>query len=152
MNIHYLMFIDGEGDVVVMRPAKGTNPEEDSRDENGLLIKYYYYPIDNRGEWLSTHYWDYDAGVFISRDPCPNKYARWVGKEWVWDASSLLEDVRVERTNLLWLSDWTQHADSPLTDSKKAEWAAYRTELRDFPSTVGNISSLEDVTWPTKPS
>ncbi len=28
-------------------------------------------------------------------------------------------------------SDWTQGADSPLSDEKKAEWAAYRQQWRD---------------------
>jgi len=41
--------------------------------------------------------------------------------------------MRSKRDGLLSGSDWTQLADSPLTDSKKQEWATYRQALRDFP-------------------
>ena len=56
-----------------------------------------------------------------------------------------LEVVRPMRDDLLAASDWTQTADSPLTDEKKAEWATYRQTLRDLPST-------DPIVWPTEPS
>ncbi len=56
-----------------------------------------------------------------------------------------LDYVRAQRTLLLSESDWTQVADSPLSDSKKAEWATYRQALRDLPST-------NPIVWPTEPS
>jgi hypothetical protein len=45
-------------------------------------------------------------------------------------------------------------ADSPLTDEKKAEWAAYRTLLRDLPAAqTDDPYDPENFTgWPTKPS
>ena len=46
----------------------------------------------------------------------------------------LTDRMRQERDALLTQSDWTQMPDSPLTDSKKQEWATYRQALRDFPS------------------
>ena len=46
----------------------------------------------------------------------------------------LLNRMRQERDILLTQSDWTQMPDSPLSDSKKQEWATYRQALRDFPS------------------
>jgi|TARA_E500000305_G_C3882242_1_gene170301 hypothetical protein len=46
-----------------------------------------------------------------------------------------VDTMRNHRDMLLAESDWTQYADSPLSDSKKAEWAVYRQALRDFPST-----------------
>ena len=39
---------------------------------------------------------------------------------------------RTVRNELLQASDWTQMPDSPLPNSKKAEWATYRQKLRDF--------------------
>jgi len=42
-------------------------------------------------------------------------------------------EMRFERNLLLAKSDWTQTADDPT--GKAAEWAAYRQQLRDFPST-----------------
>ena len=54
-------------------------------------------------------------------------------------------------------SDWTQAADSPLSDSKKAEWKTYRQALRDLPSKITpkflpNSPRLDESDFPTKPS
>lgn len=46
----------------------------------------------------------------------------------------LINMMRANRDQLLMNSDWTQMADSPLSDSKKQEWATYRQQLRDFPA------------------
>ena len=68
------------------------------------------------------------------------------------DNSLLLEWVRTERNDLLIESDWTQVADSPLSDSKKAEWATYRQSLRDLPANNANVTNIDDVTFPTAPT
>lgn len=51
----------------------------------------------------------------------------------------LLEDMeasmRLTRDAFLAKSDWTQTADSPLSDADKTAWATYRQQLRDFPAT-----------------
>lgn len=60
------------------------------------------------------------------------------------------EYIRDLRTKLLKASDWTQAIDSPLSDSKKAEWQTYRQQLRDWPST-NTATTVADVVWPTKP-
>lgn len=59
--------------------------------------------------------------------------------------------IRAKRKRLLDNSDWTQAADSPLSDAKKAEWAAYRQALRDLPDEQGSVNSIADVVWPTPP-
>mgnify|MGYP000751677525 CR=1 FL=1 len=59
-----------------------------------------------------------------------------------------LNDLRLVRDAKLAETDWTQGADSPLTDSKKTEWATYRQSLRDI---TDSATSLDDVTWPEKP-
>lgn len=74
-------------------------------------------------------------------------------------------DMLNKRNNKLSACDWTQTADSPLSDSKKAEWATYRQALRDIPNTLRNHAnyesdeasnpfdgSLVDWQWPTKPT
>ena len=63
-----------------------------------------------------------------------------------------LERLREVRTRLLEECDWTQVADSPLSNTKKTEWATYRTQLRNLPSNYTNDDDITDVTWPTKPS
>ena len=58
-------------------------------------------------------------------------------------------DLRSQRDKLLIKSDWTQSPDSPLSDSKKVEWASYRQQLRDLPS---NTSDPANPSWPEKPN
>jgi len=41
--------------------------------------------------------------------------------------------IYAKRLALLEGTDWTQLPDSPLTEEKKAEWAAFRQGLRDMP-------------------
>lgn len=58
-------------------------------------------------------------------------------------------DFKNNRTQLLYDSDWTQGADSPLSDAKKAEWATYRQALRDLPTST---TDYDNVNYPTQPS
>ena len=62
--------------------------------------------------------------------------------------------VRGERSKRLAMSDWTQAVDSPLTDSKKAEWVTYRQALRDLMGsyTDSEANDLASVTFPTAPT
>ena len=69
---------------------------------------------------------------------------------------------RQKRNRLLEGSDWTQMPDSPLSDTKKAEWATYRQQLRDLPGKwpadvdITNTDPYADNSvvwsWPTKPT
>ena len=61
-------------------------------------------------------------------------------------------EVRRQRNRLLEESDWTQVPDSPLSNSKNAEWATYRQTLRDLLASYSDSTAPEDVTWPTEPS
>ena len=62
---------------------------------------------------------------------------------------SAINELRTVRDGKLDSSDWTQIADAPLTDSKKAEWVTYRQALRDLPATASDPSNP---TWPTEPT
>ena len=60
---------------------------------------------------------------------------------------------RSERNQMLDSSDWTQMPDSPLSVSKKTEWATHRQTLRDLPSQSWFSTRLaRQNDWPTKPS
>ena len=61
-------------------------------------------------------------------------------------AASKLEMLRMERNAKLAETDWTQSRD--VTLSNDSAWATYRQALRDI---TDSATSLEDVTWPTKP-
>lgn len=58
-----------------------------------------------------------------------------------------IDDVRFTRNQLLTACDWTQMPDNGLSESKRAEWTAYRQALRDITDTV----DLNNVTWPKQP-
>ena len=64
-------------------------------------------------------------------------------------SEKILDILRSSRNKVLANSDWTQAADSPLSDAKKAEWATYRQQLRDLPA---NTSDPANPTWPAPPS
>lgn len=64
------------------------------------------------------------------------------------DPESLNRNTRDE---LLQAADWTQVPDSPLTDTKKTEWATYRQALRDL-TNHSNWPNLNIDDWPSEPS
>jgi hypothetical protein len=94
------------------------------------------------------------SSVTIARD-VPADYvaeAPWV----VLSADELAEHerlamphVRRERDERLTASDWTQMADSPLSESHRAAWATYRQALRDLPSVY---SGEGPIPWPQEPA
>lgn len=60
----------------------------------------------------------------------------------------IMAGVRMERNRLLSISDWTQIPDVPLDNNKRAEWAAYRQELRDL---LSKYDDPEKIVWPNTP-
>ena len=56
--------------------------------------------------------------------------------------------LRKSRNEILASCDWTQANDSPLSASKRTEWATYRQALRDLPSIT---SDPANPVWPTPP-
>ena len=67
-------------------------------------------------------------------------------------STSVVSSMRSLRDSILVSTDWTQLPDSPLTDSKKAEWVTYRSTLRDIPETYTDVTTLDEVVWPTPPT
>jgi len=84
-----------------------------------------------------TSYWVVDAEAQTVTNDQDQADADALASSW--------ERLRTERNALLVSSDWTQGADSPLSDEVKAEWAVYREELRDLPDTTDDPA---DPTWP----
>ena len=60
------------------------------------------------------------------------------------DADRALAVLRAERDRRLAETDWTANSDVTMTDAM----TTYRQALRDI---TDNATSLDDVTWPTKP-
>lgn len=65
------------------------------------------------------------------------------------------EHLRIMRNDKLSACDWTQMADSPLSDSEKTSWSTYRQQLRDLPSSITDpvplINDRNHSSWPTPP-
>ena len=56
--------------------------------------------------------------------------------------------VRGQRNGMLSSADWTQLGDASLGDHTAAEWATYRTALKQVPQTYSRVS---EVVWPEDP-
>jgi len=61
--------------------------------------------------------------------------------------------VEGKRHNLLYLCDWTQSPDSPLSAADKESWKIYRQALRDVPNVTdfNLVKSSDDIAWPVVP-
>lgn len=66
------------------------------------------------------------------------------------DTINIAEYIRQKRNAILKWCDWTQAIDSPISDSKKAEWQTYRQALRDLPST-NTATEVDNIIWPSQP-
>ena len=72
------------------------------------------------------------------------------------------KEFRRQRRFVLEDCDWTQATDSPLSSSKKTEWATYRQVLRDLPANKdeatrkamaqAKATNTSHSGWPTPPS
>jgi hypothetical protein len=89
----------------------------------------------------------------------PLTHKKWNGSEVVdytvpYVSGTNEDKVRMQRNQLLAVTDWTQLPNSPLTDAKKAEWATYRQQLRDIMDsyTDSESNTVDTVSWPTPPS
>lgn len=60
--------------------------------------------------------------------------------------------VRRPRNYVLSQTDWTQMPDAPLTAEKKAEFAAFRQQLRDMTTLYANIQDPAEIVPPTMPT
>jgi hypothetical protein len=63
------------------------------------------------------------------------------------DNTGAWSNTRSERNNRLSRCDWTQLADSPLTDAEKLNWKTYRQALRD----ITTQTDPNNITWPLEP-
>ena len=110
----------------------------------------------------SSHY--VSEGTLIAyTDEQKNAKEQFKGAGWEWSNATMSWQVtdaamanefalimlRIKRDELLAQSDYTQMPDVPL--SNKDLWDNYRQQLRDLPETHANITSLDEVTWPTPP-
>jgi len=72
---------------------------------------------------------------------------------------TIIDMFRLERDNLLTISDRYMVIDYPITEEKRQEWKIYRQLLRDLPENtdlngllMNSNFQLINFTWPTQPS
>jgi len=120
----------------------------------GVQRAFYVAPGADFTQILEETYYDYEAEGFLSRGKRPGDFYVWtVNKGWDVDSATLLKRLREQRDGKLYSCDWTQGADSILTDEKIAEWATYRAALRDVPANLPEeFDGLAGFNWPTQPS
>jgi hypothetical protein len=123
---------------------------------NGQIVRIGYcnqneYDIQTRNDEIIVegHYADdkfyYEDGF----KPIPQKPGQYYNfdyatKTWVMNRDQALNAGKTKRNQLLTASDWTQMPD--VTIPNKAEWAAYRQQLRDMTD-----QQLIDGDFPTPP-
>lgn len=65
-------------------------------------------------------------------------------------------ELRSFRDNRLFICDWTQLPNAPLTEQQKQAWEVYRQELRDLPENITDPKPLvldeNHPSWPVPPS
>ena len=108
----------------------------------------------SRQDILETSYWEQSELQWKTRSAKPTGFYVWTGaKKWELDSGRVMATLRAERNMRLAECDWTQTADAPFTDEKKAEWATYRQALRDITKDVSaTLDTLVGFNWPTQPS
>jgi hypothetical protein len=82
------------------------------------------------------------------------------GENFVWNWNVITHDqehltnfcIRFRRDAELRESDWTQTLDAPLSAEKKAEWAAYRSALRNLTNLYPDVDPTTEIDWPVRPS
>ena len=62
-----------------------------------------------------------------------------------------MQSLRGKRNRLLLECDWIELNNAPLTNAKKDEWRAYRTELRDLTNGLTTADEVIAKEFPTKP-
>ena len=118
-----------------------------STPDTGTTYNIKYYASKRDAEEIK----DVDGN---SHDPKQYVSSHFVGQDDTRDARLLADEwtnIRRQRDRLLTNSDWTQGTDSPLGESKKTEWATYRTDLRTLPADQSSKTTYADITWPTEP-
>jgi len=134
---HEILLSDGRS-----RTDRESFTEEEIKDA-GFSGPYEAPQYDANTEMLV---WDSGTlSFFVQKIPMNTQSQRQFTEEELWVI------FRAERDFRLTKSDWVLVQDSPLSDEKKQEWSSYRQKLRDLPSTISTISSMEEIVWPEVP-
>ena len=158
--MNYVVYIKTNGEINSIEFIGGGQTVEEGWMSPDIYAKY----LDELGgassdDFINRHYYDFDTGYFIERAVKPHPAAYWNSDINDWSAAlpEYLFFTRDKRNYLLAICDWTQAADSPLTAEEKAEWATYRTTLRQITDDIqanptNYLNFTQTVNWPSDPT
>lgn len=126
--------------------------------QGGLQVRWDTQNVfidDLAGHDTDSYYYDGNPEtrfIEMATKPSVHHVYNWTSYAWDFDSTDFSTRMRADRDLKLGISDWTQNADSPLTDAKKAEWVTYRQSLRNFPAVNASATDYDALVWPTQPS
>jgi len=148
---HRFGFVDDEGELRGIISPGDNNQYTHLKKYSGQTCVIIPEDFDNP-DIMITGWYDLTAKAWKTRSAPSATYQKWKSGAWTLDTVTLFQEIREDRDSLLTASDWRVMPDSPLSDSKKTEWATYRQALRNVPATNSSITVLADVVWPTEPT
>jgi len=105
--------------------------------------------------WITCDGRNYDSVVWRDPDNKPTKEQVQEKMEII-NKQRKIEDLRMNRNNLLNNTDKYVSTDRPMEQTLKQLWLDYRQSLRDLPQNYtpeyDNNGELINIPWPTKPS
>ena len=152
MTVHAIAIIDSNTEVhTIYVPGAVFHEEGTYEEDSSKTIVHIRNEVSDMIGFQQTQY--YKGGAWKSRE-WKGEFYNWNGtnEEWEFNSNKFWEAVRTLRNSKLGTCDWTQLPDSPLTDTKKAEWAEYRQALRGIPKTNEGATKLDEIVWPDVPS
>jgi hypothetical protein len=160
MELKYIVYTDKQSGRIsrISYPSHKIDPAGVSEDGKEFVIHVNEDNMpegcDNLQHFMSYYWYVPSENKFIFIGAAPNRHATWSNElnGWQFDREDLLNDVRIERNRKLSSCDWTQVADSPLSEEQKIEWQSYRQSLRNVINNLGAILSISEVNWPNPPN
>lgn len=131
------------------RPKK---PFQIENIRNGYCTVLFFDNIEEFTDEEVNTYYEYDLYVLDKvnyRETLENtiegNFDEWLNMAINFDYNEIAKEVRAKRDKLLNETDWTQMADTALSEDKKEAYRIYRQALRDVPEQEG---FPYDVSWP----
>jgi len=127
-----------------------TPPEGPTAEGTTIVYLYEQPPFD----LLENYYYDFGKEEFVKATDKPHSYVVWdpATLGWAVNNEAYMDAVMMQRTRLLYLTDWCFVGDVTLEPADLTLVTSYRQELRDFPSTITDFDKpVEDQNWPEVP-
>lgn len=155
MNVHYIITYDiSTREILTCVPVGAEYPAEGAIEGTNTAILHKREGIDGRIQDWSDNHWIDQGYNFIHKGTRPGSYWDWdlETRTWKFNFDTFWNHVKKERTRRLYMCDWTQVADAPITEAQQEEWKSYRTVLRDLPKDTIDVQSMNAIPWPAPPN